>query len=127
MTTTEPATLAALIEGRRKREEKSARELALAAGVSPTYWRDVERGMASPSPEVAARMAEVLWITPGELKAVGFPEAAAELDRRLDTRPQDEISGDVRALVEKIGRSRSLTERQKRALAARIMQLLGNG
>lgn len=120
-----PATTcrgAELIAERRREAGKSGRQAAIAAGISPTHWMDVERSRASPSDAVLAKMAAVLWITPAELKAIGKPEAAAELTRVLKATPADQARREVRALVERIGAARHMTEGQKRALFDRIMR-----
>lgn len=127
MTTTRPPLEAELITGRRKRAGLSRRAAAQAAGISPTRWREVELGISSrATPETLARMAAVVWVTPEELTAIGCPEAAAGLTRLLDRDPGEELRAEARALAERIARSRSLTEGQKRALEQRIMRVVSD-
>ena len=127
VTTVQPPPEAALIEKCRRQAGLSARQAAIKAGVSPTFWREVERGISRASDETLAAMAAIIWAAPEDLASAGRPGAAAELSRLLDAEPHDETRDEVRSLVERVARSRQLTERQKRALAERIMREISDG
>ena len=78
---------------RRRREAAvppmSRRQAAAKAGISPSQWRDVERGSKKAGPgvtvpvqataETLAKMAQVIGVTPDELTAAGREDAASEL------------------------------------------------
>lgn len=124
VTAVRPPFDAALIERKRKQAGKSAREAAIAAGLSPTHWREVERGLAAASAETMARMASVIWVTPEELDTAQRPDAAAELRRLLDAEPPDLAVTEVRALAERIAAQRGMTEGQKRRVTERMLRAL---
>lgn len=124
VTTTEPPPIAALIRERREQAGLTKRQAAITAGLSPTYWANIERGTSHPSPDAVAKAAAALWITPEELEACGEQAAAAELERRLDAGPEIVIRDEVRALAEKIAQAHHLSERSKREIAKRIMDII---
>jgi transcriptional regulator with XRE-family HTH domain len=125
VTTTPPPPEADLIrEHRSLAGYKSARQAAIAAGLSPTWWREIERGLRRAGPDSLASMARVVWVTPEELTAAGRPDAAEELRRELAATPEDVTRMEVQHMADRIGRVRGLTEGQKRHMAERFQQVI---
>jgi hypothetical protein len=87
----------------------SVRQCSLAAGISHTSWTELEAGRKTVAPGVniarvgkpktIAQMAGVLGITPDELRADGRDDAAAILDRLLQS---PVFTARQRALLEKL-------------------------
>ena len=119
---TTPPPEAKLIRERRGR--RSARQCAMEADVSPTWWREVERGIRRAGADSLAKMARAVWITPDELAGTGRDDAAADLIALLDAGPEDVTRDEVRALADRIAKARSLTEGQKRALAGKLLDAI---
>lgn len=80
------ADLGTRVEERRREAGKSAREIALATGISPVYLRVIETGRNSktgrasrPSAEVLVRLAQALEMEPDDLlTSAGYTELRAE-------------------------------------------------
>ena len=111
-----PPPEAELIAARRKaaRPRLSMRRAALAAGIAPTTWAEIENARKpvaagivvyrKGTPEMLAPMAAVLGITPAELRDRGRDDAAEELEA---------IAGQVEQVA-------VFTRSQANALAARV-------
>jgi transcriptional regulator with XRE-family HTH domain len=123
VTTTPPPPEADLIrDARGLAGYKSARQAAIAAGLSPTWWREVERGLRRPSSDSLAKAARVVWITPEQLAEAGRDDAAEDLRRELAATPVDVTRAEVQRMAERIARVRGLSEGQKRHMAERIQK-----
>lgn len=119
----EPPPEAQLIH--RLREEMfpavSMREAARRAGFGTATWVQAEQGYRKVTPLVTipiratadklAGMALVVGATPRQLHEAGRGDAAAILQKLIDTGPDPK-----QQMVEKIRQSRDFNERQKRAL-----------
>lgn len=89
-TTPTPPPEAALLKEALQRKRLSGREAARRAGVSDTWWRNIVRGYqtvsGTPVPvkgpaETVARMAQVIDLTPDQLRDAGREDAAEALER----------------------------------------------
>lgn len=128
-TTPQPPAEAVLIRERRLAivPHLSMREAARRAGISSPWWRVLETGVRrvkkqdfpeSANEETLARMAQVVGVTPEELRAAGRPDAAAILEKLLAV-PPDPVSD----LIRSVERSAEFDQRQK----AHLIDLLKRG
>lgn len=132
MTTTPPPPppWGELIRSRREAAGLSVRQAARQARISVTIWADTEKGFRFAAPGVAvavrgtadklASMAMVVGASPEELDGAGRRDAASVLTVMLDKAPPDEIVEEIERVAHLIADRRGLTERQRRALAARL-------
>lgn len=130
MTTPRPPQPPEMTIIERKRRQ-SIRQAAIAAGISESRWRLLERGYRDtsigPAPESApdftlARMAWAVGVNPDELREARRPGAAASLE--VYAAEQEAIADADEAAAEAAARAaadlRGLTARQRAALAAMI-------
>lgn len=108
----EPSPEGAAVAAARVASGRSRRNLADAAGISDTRWRQIEQGWqrspstngvieARASAPVLARMARVLGFTAARLRELGRPDAADILDD--DPRPVLPPAGVVYLVVQEGG------------------------
>jgi transcriptional regulator with XRE-family HTH domain len=106
--------LGARIKELREAQDMTGQDLALSVGVSASHLSRIERDLTSPSFTVAARLADTLGVTPGELAA--FEREHADENERLIAALialaiDDEIACEIQ---------RSLSVRARRALLAAL-------
>ena len=114
--TTSPPPEAKIISERLDELDMSARQAAIAAGISPTLMLEVRKGERAASARAMAKIARALWWTPDDLANMGRPDAAGILEKELpaaDPDPAAKIIGQIRS-------SREFTEAQKRHLIALV-------
>jgi transcriptional regulator with XRE-family HTH domain len=107
-----------IYEGRRKLGLSKAAAGRL-AGISDTYWRQIEEGQRVLTGErglrTLARMAYAVHLGPGEMRAAGRPDLAAELEAvRALAEERDALAReDAGRMVDAVP---DLTERQRMRL-----------
>jgi transcriptional regulator with XRE-family HTH domain len=133
-----PPPEALLIAARRKKTGMSYREAAQMAGISPTRWSQLEKGIirirGTDHPEKApaatlAEMARAVGATPEDLAGAGRQDAAEILAGLLATEPDAAvIRRDAAAAVAQIS---GLTARQREAMLTEVIadltRIRGNG
>jgi hypothetical protein len=109
---TTPPPEAKLISERLDELDLSARQAAIAAGISPTLMLQIRKGTRVASSRAMAKIARALWWTPDDLAGMDRGDAAAILGKTMppgDTDPRSGIIGQIRS-------SPTFTDAQKRHL-----------
>lgn len=111
------SALGARVEARRRDLGKSAREVALRAGISPVYLRVIETGRnpktdraSRPSAEVLVRLAQALEMQPDDLlEDAGYLDLRAELKGKATAGSEDRrrLSSEVAAIADAIDLART--------------------
>jgi transcriptional regulator with XRE-family HTH domain len=111
------SALGARVEAQRRDAGKSAREVALEAGISPVYLRVIETGRnaktgraSRPSAEILVRLAQALEMEPDDLlEDAGYMDLRAELKGEAAAVSEDrrELSAEVAAIAEAIDLART--------------------